>query len=98
MSKKNEKNREFDRLQNLYQPTSDTLSTINSVESETKPEEASEFLASTKYATKHIATKQDLLFLVILIVIMVALLFALNYFVATTSFGTWLSSLISGVI
>ena len=51
-----------------------------------------------KYAAKHITIKKDLIFLSVLIVIMVALLFALNYFVATTSFGTWLSSLIGGII
>ena len=98
MSRKNKKNREFDRLQNLYQPASNTSSTIESIESETKSEEASEFLASTKYATKHITIKQDLIFLSVLIVIMVALLFTLNYFVATTNFGTWLSNLIGGII
>ncbi len=98
MAKKNKKHREIDRLQNLYQATSNTSSTVEDVKSETKPDESSEFLASTKYAAKHITIKKDLMFLAVLIVVMVVLLFALNYFVATTSFGDWIFNLISGII
>ena len=98
MAKKNKKHREANRLQNLYKKTSDTSSTTDDVKSEESTDESSEFLASAKYAAKHITIKKDLMFLSILIVIMVALLFALNYFVATTSFGTWLTNLIGGII
>lgn len=98
MAKKNKKHREANRLQSLYQQTSDISSTVEVAKSETQSEEASEFLASTKYAAKHITIKKDLIFLSILIVAMVALLFALNYLVATTSFGTWLTNLMGVII
>ena len=98
MSKKNNKHKEASRLQNLYQPTSDTSSTTVDAKSETKSDEASEFLASSKYAAKHITIKKDLVFLSILIVFMVALLFALNYLITTTSFGDWVSNFISKLI
>ena len=108
MHKKNKKNRELDRLQNLYQPTSDISSTAAPTETsetsavsqeepkEEKPE-VSEFLSSTKYTTKHLTVKRDLGFLSILILIMIVLLFGLNYLAATSNLGGWITNLFSGI-
>jgi len=108
MSKKNKKNRELDRLQNLYQPTSDISSTTtisevseapvaNREELQDEKPEASEFLSSTKQTTKHVAVKRDLGFLSILILIMVVLLFGINYLAANSNFGDWITKLFGGI-
>lgn len=61
---------------------------ISSTSQSTKPVEP----------TQHSIVRRDLIFIAFLIVIMVAVLFALNYFITTTSFGTWLYNLIGGVV
>jgi hypothetical protein len=65
------------------------------------------FVASESSATggvltmkqnKYSVVRRDLVFLLVLIVIMVAILFTLNYLAETTSFGTWLNGLVGKIL
>jgi len=98
MSKKFKKSaKEIERLQNLYQLDSDkpkeSVNVVNKTAfNSSQSDNAS--LISNQQTVKHMAIKQDLIFLSVLIIVMMALLFGLNYLAATTSFGNWLASLV----
>jgi len=48
--------------------------------------------------SKYAIVKKDLVFLLILIAIIIAILFSLNYLAETTSFGIWMTNLVGKIL
>ncbi len=97
MSKKSKKSaKEIERLQNLYQLDSnqpkESIKPVNKLASDNSTPDSVHIIGN-RQTIKHAVIKQDLAFVTILIVIMIALLFGLNYLTATTGFGGWLAGL-----
>jgi len=99
MSKKFRKSaKEIGRLQNLYQLDSnqpkESVKPVSKLASNNS-ESDNMHIIGNRQTVKHAVIKQDLVFVSILIVVMIALLFGLNYLATTTNFGAWLAGLVS---
>lgn len=97
MSKKFRKSaKEIERLQNLYQLDSnqpkESIKPVSKLASDNSTPDSVHIIGN-RQTVKHAVIKQDLVFVSILAVIMMALLFGLNYLTATTGFSGWLAGL-----
>lgn len=101
MGKKDKKaSKEIERLQALYrQQSAEVIPAEPRVDIKEPVPEPTVAASETKIVPvgPHAIVRRDLIFLSVLIVIMMAVLFALNYLAATTNFGDVIIRLFGGV-
>jgi len=93
----NKSNKELDRLKNLYSNSDQESQKKDNQPDDSKTEDTSDSLVTPKQAPKHQIVKKDLGFLIILIVVMLVLLFGLNYLAANSGLGDWINQAFSGI-
>ena len=78
--------KELERLQTLYQ-SDDTKETVK----QSTPVASN--VSNTVTIARHAAIKKELVFLVVLIIVMLALLFAVNYWASSNDLSGWISNI-----
>ncbi|MBU1082949.1 hypothetical protein KKE14_00700 [Patescibacteria group bacterium] len=83
-------------LQAIYNPSKDGGG-VSSDSGNTPVSSSAEGVLTMKQ-DKYTIVRKDLIFLIILIVVIIGILFTLNYLIQTTSFGDWMNRLVGKII